>query len=291
MNHMHIWLVCEKKVMMTKVKYVVLENEASAPWGQYMQGEASVAIGVLEKNNLIGYAVFTPWAASTEYMILNYIFIAAGWRERYVATGLIEYAEQKLRISGFRYILTRLMEQVDEGTEIYHLLLGLGFKPLQEQAVVLKYHIADLYDSATIGTVAKACKATNRIEQIHGRNEKKYISFRRKMLQKGVDLSLITFDCDLSYFYCGDTGEYIGCILIENKETEVIIKYLVVDDVKAGKYAVLFLICVAVQTLQQFEKKKELIVSLTDKHYFDLFCYFFPDYFKSMDLWDYIKVL
>ena len=256
-----------------------------------MRKESSVAIGVIAQNELIGYAVFTPWEVSAEHMLLNYIFVADGWREQYVATGLMEYAEQKLRISGFRYVLARLMEQADEGTEIYHLLLGLGFKPLQEQAVVLKYHIADLYDSATIGTVAKACKATNRIEQIHGKNEKKYISFRRKMLQKGVDLSLITFDCDLSYFYCGDTGEYIGCILIENKETEVIIKYLVVDDVKAGKYEVLFLICAAVQTLQQFDEKKELIVSLTDEHYFELFCYFFPNYSKSMDLWDYIKVL
>lgn len=277
--------------MMTKVKYLVLENTESAPWGQYMRKESSVAIGVIAQNELIGYAVFTPWEVSAEHMLLNYIFVADGWREQYVATGLMEYAEQKLRISGFRYVLARLMEQADEGTEIYHLLLGLGFKPLQEQAVVLKYHIADLYDSATIGTVAKACKATNRIGQIHGKNEKKYISFRRKMLQKGVDLSLITFDCDLSYFYCGDTGEYIGCILIENKETEVIIKYLVVDDVKAGKYAVLFLICAAVQNLQQFDEKKELIVSLTDEHYFELFCYFFPNYSKSMDLWDYIKVL
>ena len=80
--------------MMTKVKYLVLENTESAPWRQYMRKESSVAIGVIAQNELIGYAVFTPWEASAEHMLLNYIFVADGWREQYVDTGLMEYANK-----------------------------------------------------------------------------------------------------------------------------------------------------------------------------------------------------
>lgn len=272
------------------MEYIVLEKEEGMPWSTYMKSINSLAIGAVQEEELIGFAVYTERENNPDYIELNYIYVLEEWREQYVALSLLEYMETLLH-GKYRYVLARIMEEDDEGADIYHLLMEAGFMPLQEKNKVLRYRIGDLYQSTTIQAVLKKCLQSKRIERVRRIGEERYQRFLDSMNKKGTDLSGITFDPAFSNFYRGKNGDYVGCILMEQNEKEMILKYLYIDEAAAGKYAILFLLCDALKRLVTLEKEKELVVSLCNQNYEQLFRYFFPMYRESSELRDYIRIL
>lgn len=273
------------------MEYILLEKEEGMPWSSYMQKENSLAVGAVEEDMLVAFAVYSERVNYPEYIELTYIYVEEEWREQYVAASLLEYMESELRASGYRYVLARLMEEDYIADDIYNLLMEAEFIPLQEKNKVLSYRLGDLYESKTIHTVIENCSESDRVVRIRRNSDERYEHFLHTMKRKGTDLSDIIFDLELSSFYRGKNGDYVGCILMEQKENEIILKYIYIDEARAGKYAILFLLCDALKNLDGLDEDKELIVSLLNKNYYHLFQYFFPMYQSCYDMWDYIKIL
>ena len=89
------------------MEYILLEKEEGMPWTSYMQKENSLAVGAVEEDMLVAFAVFSERENYPEYIELTYIYVEEEWREQYVAASLLEYMESELRASGYRYVLAQ----------------------------------------------------------------------------------------------------------------------------------------------------------------------------------------
>ena len=114
------------------MRYVVLGESADAPWTGHFKGENSVAVGAMDGDELAAYAVYSAAAYDTEYIWLEYVYTLDNYREKYVASDLIEHMERIWKKSGYKYILARIVEENALDSAAYQLMNSTYFTPLQE---------------------------------------------------------------------------------------------------------------------------------------------------------------
>lgn len=271
------------------MEYIRMEYKKDTPWGRYMSGDKSLAIGAKKDGELVAYAVFTTKEKDKEGIVLDYIYVIEKWRNQYVASNMLEYMEAKLRLSGYRYIVCQVLEHESIGCEMHNLLSGQGYSVYKDDAIMMQYQLSQMKASERMKKIGERCKTNKRIVRISRKNDNRYVRFMEKLYQKGIDLYSISFDCTYSFFYQDKTEEFQGCILIEKKETEVIVKYIYVDETKVEQTALLCLLWNAVKSVWNDDERMNISIYLMSQKYKDLLSYFFPESQAIYHIFDYVR--
>lgn len=269
------------------VEYQLLEKKM--PWSVYMRDEKAIAIGAFMQKELVAYLVVTPEQQKTGYIRLNYLYVEPVWRGQYVGLDLLEYAERFLFYEGYRMIQVRLMDAYIRQMGIYHLLMEGQYIPCQEQNKLLVYGIETLLESERAKILWKCDIRQKNIIKIDSCLDDRYLTFEKQMMKRGIDLSDISFDYELSFFWQTKRNELSGCVLIEYVGTDMLIKYVYLQNKK--KTDLLVLLREIVLTIRQGNKKQKVMIAVSNEKYFELFTYFFPKYLEQIDIWDYRKKL
>ena len=272
------------------MRYVVLGESADAPWTGHFKGENSVAVGAMEGDELAAYAVYSAAAYDTEYIWLEYVYTLDNYREKYVASDLIEHMERIWRKSGYKYILARIVEENALDSAAYRLMNSTYFTPLQEDNKIFVYRYHDMKSNERIEKLIKVGHTDFGVVHIGSRRNYEYKDFCKELKNNGTDIENVSFDINLSCFSRGSDKKINGCMLMERSTAGVIVKYVYVSK-NAGKYALIYMVYDMLVSLKEYTDNESISIILNGKKYIDFFMYFFPDYYKSYDMWDYIMKL
>lgn len=272
------------------MRYVLLDDVQDAPWNTYFRNKSSVAIGAMDGEVLAAYAVYSKDINNPAYIYLDYIYTISEYRERYVASDMLEYMEDIWRGAGFEYVIARIVEEDAAVSAAYSLIKSNYFISLQEKNKIFVYRLCDMMPNERIEKLLKLCSKNTSVVHIGSRRNKEYAEFAKRLKKRGTNIEEVKFDIDISCFYRGNNGKIDGCMLADRYNKDIMVKYIYING-NTEKYAVLYMLCELLKSFKLCGNVSCISVILSGKKYIDLFMYFFPQYFKSYDIWDYILEL
>ena len=112
-------------------------------------------LAAVDEGELKGYGVFSHMKGSSRDIWVEYLYTSPQFREKGIASGLLEYAEGYMRRRKAAGLFCKMYVKYSEAKETASYLMKRGYLPLSRDGRLLAYRYGDMADSGLFDAVRR----------------------------------------------------------------------------------------------------------------------------------------
>ena len=112
-------------------------------------------LAAVDEGELKGYGVFSHMKGSSRDIWVEYLYTCPQFREKGIASGLLEYAEGYMRRRKAAGLFCKMYVKYSEAKETASYLMKRGYLPLSRDGRLLAYRYGDMADSGLFDAVQR----------------------------------------------------------------------------------------------------------------------------------------